>query len=755
MRANSWLNQFSLYLFCLFPLLIALPPKGMLAVLFVVLQALVIVTKKTKWNIRGIWFPILQGLPTAFFALSLFYSEDLFYGNKYLETSMMVFFIPWLFYFNRSSITAEVQNKTLKFYTLVVTLFVLYLIGEFVISGNFIVAMRAPDSYYQVRTYLGAKSGMHPTYFSLLLGVAFLTVQAELKKGILSNLNKSVALFCFAVLVVGLLLASSKMILIAVFFGSAVVWGQKWRLKTLLIRVAAGAALFAIIILLIKPMRQRANDLINAFAVEEVNPHNPDSMRKAIYKSTVAVISENFWWGTGIGDSQHALDEKYHKFGFSLAEERQFNTHNNYLHVWLSAGFVPFLFFVLLMVAQLLIALANRNYLHLSIALLFSLSMLTENILSRQDGVFLYAFFSSFLVFATWSKNKNAMLINGRFKTQITTGVQRFAEEISRHLLQKSDDYNLVLPIKIDSNENQKRALPILSGALWEQISLPIFMRLLGSPKLVNLCNSAPIFYRNQVVTLHDVAFVENPKWFSVKFVRWYGFMIPRILKKSTHVFTVSEFSKSEIVNHFKIKPEKISVLFNGMPSFAEIDDNSKPIVEGKYTLSVGTFSARKNQKQIIDCFLEWDNCPTKLVLAGTFDKAIFGQNELLADAIKNAPNIILLENTSDKELANLYRHASFTIYLPYYEGFGLPVLESLAFKKPAIVSDIPVFKELFSSVVLFSPLNNNGNLRGRIEEMLQTEESWVEKINNSTELKSKFSYKTSASKLDEVIHQL
>jgi glycosyltransferase involved in cell wall biosynthesis/O-antigen ligase len=752
MRANSWLNQFSFYLFCLFPLLIALPPKGMLAVAFVVLQAAVIVTRKLNFSIRGIWFPILQGLPTLFFALSLLYSDDAFTGNKYLETSMMVFFLPWVLYANRASITTQVLEKTMRFYAGVVAVFIIYLLSVFVLSGEFIAAIKAPDAYFQIRTYLEVVSGMHPTYFSLLLGIAILAAQAELKRTDTTKWHRLFALACISIIAVGLLLASSKMILTATFIGSAIIWGEKWRFKTVLLRVSTAALLLLVIVLLVKPMRQRANDFVNALTQSEVNPHNPDSMRKAIYQSTFAVIAENFWLGTGIGDQQHALDEKYQLYGYELAEERQFNTHNNYLQVWLAAGFVPFLFFVLLVVSQIAIAAVNRNYLHLGIVVLFGLSFLTENILSRQDGVFMYAFFSSFLVFATWSKNEKLICINGRFTSQNATGVQRFATEMTFYLQQKSANYTLLVPRKLDAFANNSKAITIFKGTLWEQFSLPIYMRLLGSPRLINFGNSAPVFYRNQFVTLHDVAFLENPNWFSAKFVRWYAFMIPKIVKKSRHVFTVSEFSKTEIVKHFKTNPDKITVVYNGLPRFIDFKENTNPTVEGKYALCVGSITARKNQEQLVDCFLKWEDSPVKLVLAGSFDEAVFGNNLQLKSKLKEAKNIILIDNPSDEVLSNLYQHALFALYLPFYEGFGLPVLESLAYKKPIIVSDIPVFRELFSDLVLFSTLNNNGNLRGTIKEMLESLEFWHLKLENTADLHTRFSYKKSAILVDKTV---
>jgi glycosyltransferase involved in cell wall biosynthesis len=194
--------------------------------------------------------------------------------------------------------------------------------------------------------------------------------------------------------------------------------------------------------------------------------------------------------------------------------------------------------------------------------------------------------------------------------------------------------------------------------------------------------------------------------------------------------------------------------VYNGLPGFLDLMDSKTQIVEGKYALCVGTITARKNQKQIIDCFVDWEDSPLKLVLAGKFDDAVFGSVDDVRRKLKQAKNVILMENPTDEVLANLYHHATLTLYMPFYEGFGLPVLESLALKKPIIVSDIPVFRELFNDLVLFSSLRNNRNLRGQILEVLELPEIWEAKMANNTNLASKFSYNKSAMKLDEVIRQ-
>lgn len=230
--------------------------------------------------------------------------------------------------------------------------------------------------------------------------------------------------------------------------------------------------------------------------------------------------------------------------------------------------------------------------------------------------------------------------------------------------------------------------------------------------------------------------------------------MIPRVIKRSSHTFTVSHFSKSELIKHFSLAPEKITVIYNGVPALHGNDETSHSLVNEEYVLCVGTLSERKNQSSLVDCFLHWENCPVKLVLAGSINNEVFSENSALQRKINKSKQIVLVENPSDKELTTLYKNAKFTAYLSSYEGFGVPVLESLAFNKPVLVSEIPVFRELFSEMALFVSLDNNGNIREKLEEMLDSIESWTQKVSDLDITEKGYAYNLSALKLEKVIKE-
>lgn len=290
--------------------------------------------------------------------------------------------------------------------------------------------------------------------------------------------------------------------------------------------------------------------------------------------------------------------------------------------------------------------------------------------------------------------------INARFLSQRITGVQRFAIELSIRLIQSKLNVVFVAPYNV-INHDLARELGVViigknTGHIWEQFDLPIYLRSKNKPLLVSFCNTAPLFYSNSIVTIHDLAFLENPKWFSKGFYLAYKILIPIIARKSKSIITVSNFSKNEIVRKLKINPDKINLVYNAVSS-QFICEESQEVKQG-YVLFVGSLDPRKNMLQLLKAF---ELLPSGLVL-----KVVGGASDSFSSFIKQqripSDNIVFTGYVSDLELRELYRRASCFVYPSLYEGFGIPPLEAQAAGVPILVSDIPVFYEIFKNSALY-----------------------------------------------------
>ena len=302
--------------------------------------------------------------------------------------------------------------------------------------------------------------------------------------------------------------------------------------------------------------------------------------------------------------------------------------------------------------------------------------------------------------------------IAARFLTQPTTGVQRYGIELSKAIKkvnEKNYKYNIkFLAPKNIIHHNTAKYLEVqtfgwLKGQLWDQVSLLMFLKLNGNPLVINFSNTLPVFYSNKIVTIHDIGHIRFPNSYSYSYRKYYKIVIPLMLKYSRHIITVSEFSKREIANYYGINEEKISVIYNGISE--KFKPRKKNITE-KYILGVSSIAYHKNFLNLIKAYEKLRTRNIKLYIVGELNDKIFGKNgKKIIENIKSNENIKFLGRVTDDELIELYSNAQCFVYPSLYEGFGIPPLEAQACGCPVVLSDIPVFREVYkNSAVYFNP---------------------------------------------------
>jgi glycosyltransferase involved in cell wall biosynthesis len=341
--------------------------------------------------------------------------------------------------------------------------------------------------------------------------------------------------------------------------------------------------------------------------------------------------------------------------------------------------------------------------------------------------------------------NKN-IFINGRFLSQETTGVQKFATEIARELVQSDLNVRVIAPNDIVQEENaallNAETIGSLKGHLWEQLELAHFAKK-HNGYLVNLANMAPLNFSPQLVTLHDAAFKVNPDWFSKKFAVGYNMLIPRLLKDADRVFTVSKSAAQDIQKYFKVPDDKLAVAHNGIcGSFIDIEI-PKQADRKPFILAVSSLNPRKNFRNLIHAFKELHRDDIQLVLTGAGHKA-FADSDVMR-LIEGDDRIIFKGYVDEKELIELYATASLFVYPSLYEGFGLPILEAMHFGCPVAASDSPVFNELFGGS--FQPFDPEDvySISAALRQLLENDKQRNELSTRGHETSQQYRYSNSA----------
>ena len=342
------------------------------------------------------------------------------------------------------------------------------------------------------------------------------------------------------------------------------------------------------------------------------------------------------------------------------------------------------------------------------------------------------------------------VVINCRFLTQSITGVQRYGIEIVKRLIDINQGvkYKCISPIGIlDANLQKELNVEIVgkhTGHIWEQLDLVSYLNSNGSPLLLNLANTGPLYYLNNIITIHDLAFTKDKRWFSFTFRKVYNFLIPRLIKKARHVISVSEFSKNEIINYYNTSKKLITVAYNGVEHLPIINDN---IEKSDYYLVVGSLDLRKNLELVINAF-NILNLPLKIV--GGNSKS-FGKQK----KIDVVDNIEFLGRVSDEELSLLYMRSKGFIYMSLYEGFGIPPIEAINYKTTPIVSDIEVFHEILGDYARYCNPYNLEELISSIK--MYDDDNYKNEITNYVvdSFREKYSWNKSATIINDIIINL
>ncbi|MBK8301648.1 MAG: glycosyltransferase family 4 protein [Chitinophagaceae bacterium] len=265
------------------------------------------------------------------------------------------------------------------------------------------------------------------------------------------------------------------------------------------------------------------------------------------------------------------------------------------------------------------------------------------------------------------------------------------------------------------ANVTKHKIFPALRHPLlyvfYMEVVLPFFLRkhkpdvMVSADGYLSLSSSC-----KQIPIIYDINFEHKPEDIKLKNRIYFKFFFKRFARKAKRIATISEYSKKDIADYYKLDSSTIDNVSCGINSnFSPLDEQQISEVKNKwsggkpYFFFVGSMHPRKNIKRLIDAFnlfKQKTGSNFKLILAGSI---LWSKTEI-EDSYTNSPykeDIIFTGRLSDEDLQKMLGAAYALSFVPIFEGFGLPIVEAFQSGVPVICSNVTSMPEVAGNAAL------------------------------------------------------
>ncbi len=265
------------------------------------------------------------------------------------------------------------------------------------------------------------------------------------------------------------------------------------------------------------------------------------------------------------------------------------------------------------------------------------------------------------------------------------------------------------------------------------------------------------------VLIVHDLAFLHYPRFIPTTVRRYYKKWFPRFLKKATQIGTVSHATATDVEEQYpnlslseKTRYTPCAADEGFYPrEYSEKEEIRKTYTEGhEYLLFVGAIHPRKNVINLLKAFYKFKKfyrTDMRLVLVGRI-AWMSDEFETYLDEHPYREDIIHLQDQDKKALSELYAAAYALVYPSYFEGFGMPVLESLQSGVPVIVSNVSSMPEVAGSAGLLVDPSSPDDICDKMGILYKDEQVYQELAEHCASQSAKFSWENTTATIAEMI---
>lgn len=397
LRKIHFLVTLAMMLFPSLPLRVS----NFVMITWVALSVVLFISEGFKLDRKKIGMACVFGCLTVFYAVDLLRTYDVAAGKFILEKSSGLLAIPLAM----ALLPYKWNRKEIQY------IFDSFTIGALILAlwANIVFWMNGPApefaeaiSSYSYRMTFSKITDVHPTYAAIFFLFGALTQIHQLIKPDFNEFRTiRIARIVIAhLLVFFALFAAARTPLIAFFVVLGILWIRTKGWKRTIVPVAITTAALIIAFIFITPLKQRYVQVVETeVALPQGDFHNSVNVRYGIFRCSLEILEENWLWGTSAGDLQNELNVCFEQFNTTVYQTGNYNTHNQYLDLWLSLGIIGLVAVFLIFWIPISNALRTGSEFYLGFILFFSICCLTENVLARQWGVEFFAFFNSVFYF--------------------------------------------------------------------------------------------------------------------------------------------------------------------------------------------------------------------------------------------------------------------------------------------------------------------------------------------------------------------
>ncbi|WP_281324431.1 O-antigen ligase family protein [Flavobacterium sp. IMCC34518] len=412
---NRKITYFFLIALSFFPVL----PTGVESVLmiaaFLFSLSYFSIEGKKFWNRKKTLYSLLFSSLFLIYAFSLFYTQNIGNGIKYIIRLLPTILFPAIFLFNDKEI---INNKQLEF---IKSMYIMALILALVYL-NFTLydcLYKSEIQFWDFRQLIEKKIKVHGTYLSMWIGFGVILLFFKFKKEVFNRKNLLVYIAMLAII--------SYFIYWQYLIGSRMPFGATLLISSILMfknrkQMFVFSMFFIVLgfVIILKTDRlgdrfQKLSQYNFSFPEGKYEDNYPnistEQIRNGIYYCSFEKIKQQPILGYGVGDVDAELQSCYDNTftNTDTYKVTRYNSHNQFLKIILSAGFVGLVLFLISILCLIKNAIEHKLVLYISFISFVFLNFSFENILSRHDGVLFFAFFSALFFFTNTQQNEKSI----------------------------------------------------------------------------------------------------------------------------------------------------------------------------------------------------------------------------------------------------------------------------------------------------------------------------------------------------------